>query len=132
MSDEYDYEDVFKKQSNYVSFGKAIKLYFKKFGRFSGRASRSEFWWAQLFRGLIVLPLFPLFFVPYLNVPLSIVINLAFLVGDISVAVRRLHDIGLHGTYYLRVLIPFAGIIIVIIKMFRPSDGDNQWGSVFP
>ncbi|MBR5060467.1 MAG: DUF805 domain-containing protein, partial [Clostridia bacterium] len=59
---------------------------------------------------------------------LSTVVAIGFLLGDISLDVRRLHDIGLHGTYLLKALIPFAGPIIVFVKMFKGSDGDNQWG----
>ena len=32
-----------------MSFIQAIKSYFKKYATFSGRASRSEFWFAMLF-----------------------------------------------------------------------------------
>lgn len=38
-----------------VSFGTAVKRYFKGYVVFSGRASRSEFWWAQLFTFIITL-----------------------------------------------------------------------------
>ena len=120
-----------KPSSNYVSFGKAIKLYFKNFVNFKGRASKSAYWWARLFRALIASPLVLLCYIPYLNVLvliLSTVVAIGFLLGDISLDVRRLHDIGLHGTYLLKALIPFAGPIIVFVKMFKGSDGDNQWG----
>lgn len=37
------------------SFGLAVKRLFQGYVAFSGRASRSEFWWSQLFTGLIML-----------------------------------------------------------------------------
>lgn len=38
-----------------ASFGQAIKRFFQGYVKFSGRASRSEFWWAMLFGFLISL-----------------------------------------------------------------------------
>lgn len=38
-----------------ASFGQAIKRFFQGYVHFSGRASRSEFWWAMLFTGLVSL-----------------------------------------------------------------------------
>ncbi len=38
-----------------ASFGQAVKRFFKQYGNFTGRASRSEFWWSQLFVFLIEL-----------------------------------------------------------------------------
>ncbi|MCB1272960.1 MAG: DUF805 domain-containing protein [Leucobacter sp.] len=38
-----------------ASFGQAIRRYFKSYAKFSGRASRSEYWWVMLFTGLITL-----------------------------------------------------------------------------
>lgn len=38
-----------------ASFGQAVKRFFKGYVKFSGRASRSEFWWAMLFTFLISL-----------------------------------------------------------------------------
>ncbi|MCL2090611.1 MAG: DUF805 domain-containing protein [Micrococcales bacterium] len=36
-----------------ASFGAAVKRFFKGYVRFRGRASKSEYWWAQLFQVLI-------------------------------------------------------------------------------
>lgn len=38
-----------------ATFGQAVRRFFKKYFVFSGRASRSEFWWAMLFQGVIVI-----------------------------------------------------------------------------
>jgi uncharacterized membrane protein YhaH (DUF805 family) len=36
-----------------ASFGAAVKRFFMGYVRFRGRASKSEYWWAQLFQALI-------------------------------------------------------------------------------
>lgn len=38
-----------------ATFGQAVKRFFKNYANFKGRASRSEYWWAQLFIFLIEL-----------------------------------------------------------------------------
>lgn len=38
-----------------ASFGQAVKRYFKNYVNFNGRASRSEYWWVQLFVALVQL-----------------------------------------------------------------------------
>ena len=38
-----------------ATFGQAVKRFFKNYANFSGRASRSEYWWAQLFHFLLQL-----------------------------------------------------------------------------
>lgn len=104
-----------------VGFGKAIALYFKNYANFKGRASRSEFWWSVLFVGLVNTVAS---FIPYVGY----IISLAFLVPDLAITIRRLHDIGKSWTYVLMGLIPFAGGIILLIKMFKEGEGDNRWG----
>ena len=36
-----------------AGFGEAVKRYFKKYATFSGRASRSEYWWIAVFNALV-------------------------------------------------------------------------------
>ncbi|MBC9955425.1 DUF805 domain-containing protein [Leucobacter sp. cx-42] len=38
-----------------ATFGQAIKRYFKSYAKFSGRASRSEYWWSYLFVSLLAI-----------------------------------------------------------------------------
>ena len=49
---KYGCQGLFNESDNspkYVSFGEAIKLYFKNFFNFKGRSTRSEFWFSFLF-----------------------------------------------------------------------------------
>ena len=72
------------------TFGEAIQVCFEKYADFTGRASRSEFWWWQLFTILLGLVTSV---VPVLN----LIASLAVLVPGLAVSVRRLHDIGRSG-----------------------------------
>lgn len=51
-----------------ASFGQAIKRFFQGYVQFSGRASRSEFWWAMLFSFLVSLVAQIPFWIAYVGV----------------------------------------------------------------
>jgi len=54
---------------------------------------------------------------------------LAIMLPYISVAVRRLHDIGRSGWWYWIALIPLVGFILLIVWFARKGDsGPNQFG----
>ncbi len=109
-----------------VGFGKAIKLMFKNYFNFSGRASKSEFWWAFLFNMIVSTVITGLAsFLP----PVAI-LSLGLMIPGLSLSVRRLHDIGKNGWNILLGLIPLAGMIILIVYFVKDSDGDNRWGKV--
>ncbi|MET4542399.1 uncharacterized membrane protein YhaH (DUF805 family) [Arthrobacter bambusae] len=54
-----------------ASFGRSVKRFFAKYAKFSGRASRSEFWWSQLFVFLVMV-------VPYLVMTVGFVASTAW------------------------------------------------------
>jgi uncharacterized membrane protein YhaH (DUF805 family) len=51
------------------------------------------------------------------------------LLPSVAVAIRRLHDIGRTGWWYLIVLVPFVGwIVLIVFFCTKSQDGPNQWG----
>ena len=104
-----------------TSFGGAIKLFFTNYVNFSGRSTRSEFWWAYLFNGLVSL-------VTLLIPALGVLAGLGMMLPGLALSVRRLHDAGKSWTYLFMGLIPFAGVVLLIIQFCKESDADNQWG----
>ena len=104
-----------------VGFGDAIKLYFNNFTNFSGRARRSEYWFAYLFVWIVNMVCA---YIPVVN----IIVPLVLIVGNLAVGVRRLHDAGKSGWYYLCLLLPLAGAIVVHIALCSDSEGHNQYG----
>jgi uncharacterized membrane protein YhaH (DUF805 family) len=92
-----------------MTFPESIRTCFTKYVDFAGTASRSEYWWFFLFVGLgellmaLVSPvLYGVFFV-------------ATLLPTLSVATRRLHDTGRSGWWQLIVLLPLAGLIVLLV-----------------
>ena len=97
-----------------MSFGEAIKSVFSKYATFSGRARRSEFWYFFLLNFIIC---FVLGFIPVLSW-VSGLWSLAILIPFVAVTVRRFHDIGKSGWYYLVPLIPalaYTGYLVYYV-----------------
>ena len=100
----------------------------KNYVNFEGRATRAEFWWFFLFNFLLT------FILGLLGKPgtiLSSIWSLAILLPQLGLGVRRLHDIGKSGWYWLIALIPIVGWILVIIWFAKEGDpNQNQYGPV--
>lgn len=115
---------------------------------FSGRASRSEYWWFMLFLQIVPIVGYVLVFA-YISVALGeegatmsfetlmnllslpSLVTLAFLLPALSVSVRRLHDTGKSGWMLLITLIPCIGLILWLVWMIEDGQAhDNAYGSV--
>ncbi len=107
-----------------MSFVDSIKICFTKYVDFKGRASRPEYWW--FFLSYIVL--YVIFLA--IKVPaIAILIALAYFLPLLAAAVRRLHDTGRSGWWYLIGLVPFVGIIILIVFLASEGNpGQNAYG----
>ena len=55
--------------------------------------------------------------------------GLALFLPGLAVSIRRLHDLGRSGWYFLLILIPLIGTIILLIWFcMRGTVGPNQYG----
>jgi uncharacterized membrane protein YhaH (DUF805 family) len=99
---------------------------FLKYAVFNGRARRKEFWLFFLFNLIVavVLTLLELIFgmVPKYEGCLVRVYDLAILLPSIAVGVRRMHDIGHSGWWFL---VPGVNFVFA---MRDSQPGANQWG----
>lgn len=104
-----------------------------KFADFSGRARRREYWTFALVNCLIAMLLLILGLAfgedsPASNILVTI-FYLIMLVPNLSVSVRRLHDIGKSGWYMFLSLIPLIGGLILLVWALMDSEsGENQYG----
>lgn len=132
-----------------ISFGKAFSRFFRKYATFSGRASRSEYWWWYLWSviigvvGLILTSILvaatgtttttststSVGFSSMSTNPLSgtpfWVIGLALVIPTLALIVRRLHDANISGLFALLLLVPVLGPIAVFVMMFLPSQPEG-------
>ncbi|MGN1236492.1 MAG: DUF805 domain-containing protein [Bacteroidaceae bacterium] len=94
-----------------MTFGDSISTCFKKYATFSGRASRSEYWWFYLATFLVsMIP-----FIGYLA-------SLGTAIPIIAAGVRRLHDTN-HCGWWL--LCPIYNLVLLASS---GDMGSNEYG----
>ncbi len=103
-----------------MNFTQAITSGFNRYADFTGRASRSEFWFWALFTWLASLvgsvfdvALFGYQFAAVAS-PISGVVSLALLVPSLAVGARRLHDIDRTGWWQLLGLTGIGFILLLV------------------
>ena len=106
----------------------------KQYTRFNGRARRKEYWFFYLINSLIGIVLISLdrFLLKRADGIgfLTGVYSLGVFLPSIAVSVRRLHDIGKSGWWYLINFIPFIGGLIFLYFTVQDSEPDrNRFGS---
>lgn len=133
-----------------MGFTEAVRTVLtQKYATFSGRASRSECWWFQLFYWLVLIGLGILAALAAgsdgQDEPSSLLIAigviaglfaLAMLLPQISLTVRRFHDRNISGWWYLALfianLIPYlnvvAGLAILVTTVLKGTEGPNRFG----
>lgn len=102
-----------------MNFQSSIKTCFNKFAQFSGRASRSEFWFFVLFGtiGSAVAVVIDTMIFNYSweeDGPIYIIFQIIIFIPSIAVGSRRLHDIDKSGWWQL-LIFTIIGIIPLII-----------------
>lgn len=102
-----------------MTFVESIKTCFGKYATFTGRATRSEYWWWVLLN-------FVLSFIPVVN----FIWGLATLIPSLAVGARRLHDIGKSGWFQLLALVPIANLYLIYLFICEGQPNDNQYGPV--
>ncbi len=100
-----------------------------KYCNFSGRASKSEFWWFCLAQIIIY---FVAGFIGGLLLRdnayiLSSLVSLALLLPALGAGCRRLHDTNKSGWWQLIAFIPVIGIIILIIFWIKDPVEPNNY-----
>lgn len=130
-----------------MKFFNTIKNTYAKYATFSGRATRSEFWYFVLFYyTTIFLLTFSLFFLEMNKILMWIMyaFSLGSLLPYLGVAIRRLHDSNKSAWYVLLPIVPsiasrlegfeWFGILSLVISILLFSlPGDlkkNKYGTV--
>ena len=122
-----------------MSFGAAVRSVYSNYAKFDGRASRSEYWWFQLFLLLVALAWVAIFVVFVFAtrsftlagvVGLAIIaIYLASIIPSLAVLCRRLHDSDHSGWWFWITLVPYVGALILLVFTVLPSSaGYNRYG----
>lgn len=107
-----------------ASFLEAIGRFYGKYATFSGRASRSEFWWVQLaMAGLFFLgAMFHAATDADWVAGVYVMFMFASIVPYLALTFRRLHDANFSGALGALWLVPYVGFLIVGILALMPSN----------
>jgi uncharacterized membrane protein YhaH (DUF805 family) len=128
-----------------ATFPVAVRRFWEKYATFSGRASRSEYWWWALVSGIVGVIVMSIYIPSLLaartgghglqmNAGMIFVLVTgliwfaATVVPTLALLWRRLHDANLSGLYCLLVLIPTVGWLFILFLTLLPS---NSAGSRF-
>ncbi|MCQ2462109.1 MAG: DUF805 domain-containing protein [Clostridia bacterium] len=108
---------------------KSFSKYWQNFAEFAPRTRRRDFWLAFL-ANLIITGILcaAYFFVPIFKYVL-VAYSIVCLCPNLAITVRRLHDTGISGKFLFMLLIPVVGLIIVLVKLTKNSDEEeNAYG----
>ena len=107
----------------------------KKYVCFSGRARRKEYWLFVLFNFIayFIVSFIGGFLAGLTDVSafafLSPIYGLAVLLPSFGVLIRRLHDSGKSGWWWLISFVPFVGAIVLLVFLCLDSQpGENRFG----
>jgi uncharacterized membrane protein YhaH (DUF805 family) len=106
-----------------------LKVVRDNYANFDGRARRSEFWYFGLMNAIVYIIFLVLSMVAGFFMYIYWVYSLAVLVPSIAVGVRRLHDVGKSGWFYLLAFIPLVNIYILVLFCTEGTRGPNEFGA---
>lgn len=97
---------------------------FKLYAQFSGRATRTQYWWFILFNTMV--------YIGFLILDTSVsgdqdvtffssVYTLAALIPSLAILARRIHDGGNSGWWVLVLFIPILGFLCLLVLALLPS-----------
>lgn len=106
----------------------AYKNFFKGYADFTGRATRSDFWWVWLMNSILFLPLYIFWFQMVLNdteetdpilgvaiISVYMILAIVLFTPSLAVKVRRLRDAGFHWAFIFLHFVPMGGIALLVL-----------------
>ena len=106
----------------------AYKNFFKGYADFTGRSTRSDFWWVWLMNSILFLLLYIFWFQMTLNdaggtdpilgvaiISVYMILAIVLFTPSLAVKVRRLRDAGLHWAFIFLHFVPMGGIALLVL-----------------
>ena len=104
-----------------------IDLFIRRYADFKGKTSRRQFWIGYLCFVLLLLTLFSIDVAIGEEMPIcTLVGTLAFTVPFAAAAIRRLHDTGRSGWWFLIQYVPVVGSIWLLVLLARKGETKAQ------
>ena len=106
----------------------AYKNFFKGYVDFTGRSTRSDFWWVWLMNSILFLPLYIFWFQMALNdtegtdpilgvaiISVYMILAIVLFTPSLAVKVRRLRDAGFHWAFIFLHFVPMGGLALLVL-----------------
>lgn len=113
------------------TFMGALKDGFARYVDFKTRSTRSQYWWFTLW--MILFSIGAAMIDGMMGMgdsgPVGLLVSLGTFLPSIAIGIRRLHDIGRTGWWFLIVLVPLIGwIVLIVFWCTRTQEEPNRWG----
>ena len=113
-----------------MNFGQAVSSCFSNYVTFSGRASRSEYWYWCLFVfiGSLCTLIADGFILGNMETqPVNLIFTLATFLPGLAVSVRRLHEVNRSG-WWLLIMLTGIGSLLLLYWAVQPAiDEENKY-----
>ena len=112
----------------------AYKSFFKGYVDFTGRSTRSEYWWIWLGNMILLVPFYSVYFKALANprneaalmalggiAIIYMIFGLALILPMLALTVRRLRDAGFHWALIFIIFIPMVGSLALLVLLAMPT-----------
>ena len=112
----------------------AYKSFFKGYVDFTGRSTRSEYWWIWLTNMILLVPFYSAYFKALANprneaalvalggiAIIYMIFGLALILPMLALTVRRLRDAGFHWALIFIIFIPMVGPLALLVLLAMPT-----------
>ena len=112
----------------------AYKNFFKGYVDFTGRSTRSEYWWIWLGNMILLVPFYSAYFKALVNprneaalmalggiAIIYMIFGLALILPMLALTVRRLRDAGFHWALIFVIFIPMVGPLALLALLAMPT-----------
>ena len=112
----------------------AYKNFFKGYVDFTGRSTRSEYWWIWLGNMILLVPFYSAYFKALVNprneaalmalggiAIIYMIFGLALFLPGLALTVRRLRDAGFHWALIFVIFIPMVGPLALLALLAMPT-----------
>lgn len=112
----------------------AYKNFFKGYVDFTGRSTRSEYWWIWLGNMILLVPFYSVYFKALANprneaalmalggiAIIYMIFGIALFLPGLALTVRRLRDAGFHWALIFIIFIPMVGPLALLILLAMPT-----------
>lgn len=121
-----------------MGFGEAVRYCLSNYAKFSGRASRSQYWFFTLFLVAVNLGITLIDLVTGATVEpigaggmtlmaISVLFALGTFIPSLAVSSRRFHDAGWSFWWFLLILVPLAGVVFVFVVSLLRDPNPNRF-----